>query len=69
MRKSYRPIVISLFILAFFTNLFAEDIQCEWTGVERIVAVGDLHGDYHNFIKILKAPEIKIINDDRRCHG
>ena len=64
MRKSYRPIVISLFILAFFTNLFAEDIQCEWTGVERIVAVGDLHGDYHNFIKILKAPEIKIINDD-----
>lgn len=63
-RKSYRLIVISLFILIFFTNLFAEDIQCEWTGVERIVAVGDLHGDYHNFIKILKDPEIKIINDD-----
>jgi len=66
MRKSYRPIVISLFILIFFTNLFAEDIQCEWTGVERIVAVGDLHGDYENFIKILKAPEIKIIDDDHR---
>lgn len=66
MRKSYRPIVISLFILVFFTNLFAEDIQCEWTGVERIVAVGDLHGDYDNFIKILKEPKIGIIDNNHR---
>jgi len=69
MRKSYRPIVISLFILIFFANLFAEDIQCEWKGVERIVAVGDLHGDYDNFIKILKEPKIGIIDDNHRWIG
>ena len=68
-RKSYRLIVISLFILIFFTNLFAEDIQCEWKGVERIVAVGDLHGDYDNFIKILKEPKIGIIDDNHRWIG
>jgi hypothetical protein len=28
--------------------------QCIWDGVERIVAVGDLHGDYENFLQILK---------------
>ena len=65
-RKSYRLIVISLFILVLFTNLFSEDIQCEWTGVERIVAVGDLHGDYDNFIEILKDPKIGITDDNLR---
>jgi hypothetical protein len=28
-------------------------VPYSWTGVERIVAIGDLHGDYDNFIKIL----------------
>ena len=30
----------------------AED---QWHGVERIVAVGDIHGDYENYIKVLTA--------------
>jgi hypothetical protein len=34
--------------------LYAADTQCIWTGVEKIVAVGDLHGDYKAFTKILK---------------
>ena len=63
-RKPYRSIVISLFILVFFTILFSEDIPCRWTGVERIVAVGDLHGDYDNFIVILKDPKIGIIDEN-----
>ncbi len=33
-------------------------IPCQWTDVEKIVAVGDLHGDYENFIKILKGTGI-----------
>ncbi|MBN2206247.1 MAG: metallophosphoesterase [Candidatus Aminicenantes bacterium] len=33
----------------------ASAIPCVWTGVERIVAVGDLHGDYDNFVDIMKA--------------
>jgi hypothetical protein len=32
----------------------AADIPCVWTGVEKTVAVGDLHGDYDNFVLILK---------------
>ena len=30
------------------------DIPCEWAGIETIVVIGDLHGDYNNFVKILK---------------
>jgi len=29
-------------------------IQCVWTNVDRIVVIGDLHGAYENFVKILK---------------
>lgn len=35
--------------------LAASSIPCVWTGVERVVAVGDLHGDYENFVDIMKA--------------
>jgi hypothetical protein len=33
----------------------AKDTPCVFQGVDRIVAVGDLHGDYQNFTKILTA--------------
>ena len=32
--------------------------QDTWTGVERIVAVGDVHGDYGQFVKVLRAAEV-----------
>jgi hypothetical protein len=32
-----------------------EPIPCVFSGVDKIVAVGDLHGDYQNFVKILRA--------------
>jgi len=41
-------------VLLFLTALPSfSDIPCIFTGVDKIVAVGDLHGDYQNFIKIL----------------
>ena len=43
-------------VLASFSMLLsarAAEIPCVWSGVEKIVAVGDLHGDYENFVKIL----------------
>ena len=50
-------IIILLFLLA--ANLvFAEARQIDefqWEGVERIVAIGDIHGDYDNYIETLKA--------------
>ena len=30
------------------------EIQCVWRNVDRIVVVGDLHGAYESFVKILK---------------
>jgi len=32
-----------------------QPVQDVWTGVHRIVAVGDLHGDYEQFIKVLES--------------
>jgi len=26
-----------------------------WTGVERVVAIGDLHGDYAQYIKVMQS--------------
>ncbi|MFQ6070537.1 MAG: metallophosphoesterase [Candidatus Aminicenantales bacterium] len=49
---------LSLSLLILITPLFSSKIQCEWSGVEKIVAVGDLHGDYNNFVKILKKASI-----------
>ncbi len=37
--------------------------QDTWTGVERIVAVGDVHGDHEQFVKVLRAA--KVIDKDR----
>ncbi len=53
-------ISIFLFLYSASANvLYAQDyskvkIQCVWTDVDRIVVVGDLHGAYDNFVKILK---------------
>jgi hypothetical protein len=47
------------FVFLAFPALFASaDIPCEWADVERVVVIGDLHGDYENFIKILKGTRI-----------
>ncbi len=63
-KKFKRAIILSLFIFLFFGHLYAEDTQCVWTDIKRVVAVGDLHGDYDHFIAILKDPKIGIIDDD-----
>jgi len=54
MRKTKTILILAVFILVSLAHLYAADTQCVWTCVERIVAVGDLHGDYKAFTKILK---------------
>jgi len=54
MRKTKTILLLAVLVLASLAHLYAADIQCVWTGVEKIVAVGDIHGDYWAFIKILK---------------
>lgn len=53
-RRIIFPIILTLFILVFYSPNQAAEKQCVWTGVEKIVAIGDLHGAYDNFVKILK---------------
>lgn len=43
-------VLLSLILLAPFHLAAQEDV---WTGVERIVAIGDLHGDYDQFFTLL----------------
>ena len=43
-------LVFCFWLFATFLNA-AED---QWQGVDRIVAIGDVHGDYDNFVDVLK---------------
>lgn len=50
--------VLVLSLILFSASLFADARQIDdyrWEGVERIVAIGDIHGDYENYIATLKA--------------
>jgi len=57
-RKTKSIPFIALFILVLLSPLYPSNIQCEWTGIQKIVAVGDLHGDYDSFVDILKGTKL-----------
>jgi len=48
----------TVFILLLVCNLAYADAReiddFRWEGVERIVAIGDLHGDYENYLEVLR---------------
>ena len=49
----------AVLILLFFANLAYADARqiddYQWEGVERVVAIGDIHGDYDHYMATLKA--------------
>ena len=47
-------ILIFLALFAFAPTVFGATTPCIWTGVEKIVAIGDIHGDYENFLPLLQ---------------
>ncbi len=53
-RKAAASIVafVCLFLVSVPPASAAQDV---WTGVNRIVAVGDVHGDYEQFVSVLRA--------------
>ncbi|MGQ9801836.1 MAG: metallophosphoesterase [Candidatus Saccharicenans sp.] len=61
-RKKPSPTAVFwLWFLLFWlipASLSAQEIPCVWSEVSRIVVVGDLHGDYENFVKILKGTKL-----------
>ncbi len=70
-RLLFRVVVsVFLFLITTASGLRAEPVQkseIEWEGVERIVAVGDLHGDYGKFVFLLQ--EAGLINKKRKWIG
>jgi hypothetical protein len=66
-RKIKSSLIFILLIFLLFSCLYAGKIQCIWTGVEKIIAVGDIHGDYNNFLKILKG--VGLIDEDLHWSG
>src|SRR5579872_432215 len=43
-----------LLVVGLLASLRIFAAQAEWTGVERVVAVGDIHGDYNGFVEVLR---------------
>ena len=60
-------LLLALLIFATADAAFADDPQYEWTGVERIVAIGDIHGAYDNFVAVLK--NAKLVDNKLRWTG
>jgi len=67
MRLNRHVVLFVIITTLCFTFSLAEDLPCEWTGVKKIVAVGDLHGDYDNFVEILKG--VKLVDDSLHWIG
>jgi len=57
-KKTTKIILASIIISSLCISLCAESKQFAWKDVTRIIAVGDIHGDYDNFVKILKMAEL-----------
>jgi len=47
----------------------AAEIPYEWTGVDRVVAIADIHGDYERFVYILAHPQVGLIDHDLHWIG
>ena len=50
-------LLVFLFLLLFSQFAFSSN-QCIWEGVGRTVAIGDVHGDYDQFVAILVEAEL-----------
>ena len=55
---------LSLLVLTLFSALLVNGAaeakakkvdDYHWTGVDRVVAIGDLHGDYGQYIEVMKS--------------
>ncbi|MFP4081210.1 MAG: metallophosphoesterase [Candidatus Aminicenantes bacterium] len=54
--KKFTALLLSVSLITVF--LYGSSTQCVWSDIEKIVAVGDIHGDYKNFVKILKGTKL-----------
>jgi hypothetical protein len=53
-----RPALAAFALALCIASPVAAKSACEWEGIERVVAIGDVHGAYDRFVEILKAAGI-----------
>ena len=54
--KYFQLFLLSLLLVAGPAQAKAKKVDdYHWTGVERVVAIGDLHGDYEQYIAVMKS--------------
>ncbi len=59
-----RPGFALLVVVLLLAGVSAAAAKDTWTGVDRIVAVGDVHGDYEQFVKLLRSAGLIDDNED-----
>lgn len=64
MRRTVVPWLCGLLLCFLVSGVRHGLPQDEWAGVRRIVALGDLHGDYDRCIEVLRAAEVIDRRDD-----
>lgn len=68
MREKTNPFLgLVVFLLAAAALTPLDNTPYAWRDVERIVAVGDLHGDYENFVSILRG--VGLVGEDLAWTG
>ncbi|MFT7686433.1 MAG: hypothetical protein ACI9FB_001778 [Candidatus Azotimanducaceae bacterium] len=56
MKNRFVGLMTILFTLSIYTTVFASNAV--FTNVKKVIAVGDLHGDYEQYIRVLKANKL-----------
>jgi hypothetical protein len=63
--RSGQRLLFLFLSIVFLSRLSpADDIPYIWTGVDRVVAVADLHGDYDQFVFILTQPGVGVLDEE-----
>ena len=52
------PFAAALVVALVFAQPVVAADKCEWTNIERVVAIGDVHGAYDRFVEILQVAGI-----------
>jgi hypothetical protein len=68
-RQSRGLLPLLLFLALIARPARAADIPYEWSGVDRVVAIADLHGDYDRFVFILTHPQVALVDSDLHWIG
>ncbi len=66
-KKTTKIFILCIFLFSLNIFLLSGTAQYIWNDIDRIIAVGDIHGDYDNFVKILKSAGL--VDDSHKWKG